>query len=155
MSKVVDLTARRAASATSAATEATTAEPAEPNIWVCACGCSTFELCSDATATCAACGHKPDPEEGGWFTPPDTTNMWEGDTPVRDISGNGSVEFARYQLSNHAAAPDAALIVVVKEDGTRHAWCNSETDEQVEWAERALAKAAQTIRDAHDNRKLK
>lgn len=154
MSKVVDLTARRAASG-SATQPAEAAEPAEPNIWVCVCGCSTFELCSDATATCAACGNKPDPEEGGWFTPPETDATWEGDAPVRDISGNGSVEFARYQLSSYAAAPDAALIVVVQENGTRHAWANAETDEQVEWAERALAKAAQTIRDAHDNRKLK
>lgn len=149
MSKVLDLAAIRASNATASA------EPVAPTIWVCSCGCSTFELCSDASATCAACGNKPDSEEGGWFTPPDTDAAWEGDAPVRDVSGNGSVDFARHQLSEHAKAPDAVLIVVVKEDGTRHTWCSADTDEQVEWAERMLANAARMIRDAHENRNSK
>lgn len=105
-------------------------------VWVCSCGCSTFELLSDQTALCALC-QKPVTDAGGWYTP-ETTKTWEGDDPVRDVSGNGSEEFAKRIAISRASEEGVCLITTVKEDGTVSCWSNLEAPEQREWADRQL-----------------
>lgn len=122
--------------------------PAEPLIWICQCGCSTFELMSDGTVRCAICLLSSPGPEGGWY-PPDTDRQWEGDTPVRDISANGDVDFAKNRVRRYANEDDIATLLVLKENGNLHLWCKVETPEQLEWLKRkfetALQLAAQKI----------
>lgn len=110
----------------------------EPLIWVCECGCSTFELCNDGTGRCALCNSViGDEAEGGWLVPA-TDKEWEGDDPVRDVSGNGEPDFARRVTSKRVLEDDVVLVVVVKQDGTVSTWTDIETDEQRAWAKRQL-----------------
>lgn len=109
----------------------------EPKIWVCDCGCSSFELFSDNTARCALCGVET--SEGGWHQP-DEDNVWQGDEPVREISGNGVVDFAKRLIAKRMAEPDVVLAVIVKEHGAISTWSNIETEEQRKWADRQLKK---------------
>ena len=108
----------------------------EPLIWVCECGCCSFELMSDQSVMCALC-RKPASDAGGWIAP-ETGATWEGDDPIRDVSGNGSEEFAKRVAINRASDKGVCLITVMKEDGTISCWSNLETPEQREWADRQL-----------------
>jgi len=132
MSKVVKFDPKKPKAANTAGT---------PKIWVCACGCSTFELLSTHMLHCPVCETVSASPDGGWYTL-DTDKMWQGDTPdatpIRDISGNGSVEFARARLRKYAADDDVAAILVFKEDGAVHAWSAVETREQLEWLKQKL-----------------
>ena len=110
-----------------------------PRIWVCGCGCSSFELNDDLTAQCALCGAKPNTEVGGWFAA-DRGSEWTGDEPVREVAGNGDANFSKGILANRLKDGDAVLAVVVREDGTIHTWTCIETDEQRRWADRKLRK---------------
>lgn len=107
----------------------------EPMIWVCGCGCSTFELLSDGAAKCALCQEAIN--DGGWLVPA-TDKEWDGDDPVRDVSGNGEPDFARRVTSKRVLEDDVVLVVVVKQDGTVSTWTDIETEEQREWAKRQL-----------------
>lgn len=109
----------------------------EPMIWVCNCGCSSFELLSDATARCALCGVIS--ENGGWHTP-DTDLIWDGDPPMREVSGNGDPEFAKRVTAKRVLDPGVVLAVVLKENGTISAWTNVETEEQRDWVDRQLGR---------------
>lgn len=133
MSEVVSLNAKRAELA--AEPEAKRAEleaEAEPRIWVCMCGCSTFELLSTSEVRCPVCLTTSEAPDGAWFAP-ETDGEWDGEPPVRDISGNGSVEFVRHQLSKYAGEEDACAVVVMKRAGSVHAWSMVETAEQLQW----------------------
>lgn len=107
-----------------------------PHIWVCQCGCSTFELLSDGTVRCPVCESVTESPDGGWYNP-DNKARWEGEDgdigPVRDISSNGSVEFAQMQLCSYAKDKDAAAVIVFKEGGSVSVWSKVETQEQREW----------------------
>jgi hypothetical protein len=119
--------------------------PTRPEVvWVCACGCSTFELMGDGAARCATCLSQTDAEQGGWHAP-DSAPEWDGDAPVRDIQGNGSVEFARRRLTQLSSADDAVAVIVIREDGTLHAWSNVETQEQFSWLKRQMIKVYRLI----------
>lgn len=109
----------------------------EPKIWVCQCGCSTFELLSTGEVRCPVCLVVSDAPDGGW-APDHEAADWEGDAPIRDISGNGSVDFARHMLVNHAKDPEACAIVVFKLSGSTHVWSMTETQEQLEWFRQKL-----------------
>ena len=111
--------------------------PTERKIWVCSCGCSTFTLLSDGSVECAMCEEPSHDDQGGW-TMPGTATEWSGDAPVRDIAGNGSIEFAKRLILKRAEAEDAALVVVADRDGAIHTWSECETEEQFAWAGRKL-----------------
>lgn len=111
------------------------AKKQEPLIWICNCGCSSFELLSDATARCALCGVIS--ENGGWYTP-DADKVWDGDAPVREVAGNGDPEFAKRVTAKRLLEPDVVLAVVLKEDGLLATWTCVETDEQRDWIDRQL-----------------
>lgn len=116
-------------------------EPSPPKIWVCLCGCSTFELLSTAEVRCPVCLLTSPAPDGGWTPDPEAAD-WQGkdenDAPIRDISGNGSIEFARHMLLNHAKDPEACAIIVFKLSGSVHAWSMAETQEQLEWLRQKL-----------------
>ena len=121
-------------------------EPAEM-IWVCACGCSTFEVYQGGFARCALCGSNLEKDEcGGWYTP-DAGSDWVGDEPIKDISGNGDVDFARKLTIKRAGEPEVCALVVIKDDGTIHVWSDPMVDstEQAEWVVRQIERARDLV----------
>lgn len=116
----------------------------ERYIWVCCCGCNTFVLRGDSKVECAMCGCLTPTEQGGWFAP-DTDVEWEGDAPIRDISGNGGVEFARRRMTQLSSVDDASAVIIVRDDGTIHSWSKCETAEQFEWLARKLDQSLEVL----------
>lgn len=112
-------------------------------IWICQCGCSTFELSNDGSAQCAFC-HTTRDEGGGWFRK-DHEPEWDGIDPISNVQGNGSVEFAQRVVAKRAHSDDAVLLLVVRKEGTIHTWSDLETKEQVEWVFRRMDDAKELI----------
>lgn len=110
-------------------------------IWVCECGCTSFELEDTGAARCALCGipREPQPEDGGWHRTDDDPH-WDADrlAPIRHIGANGDPDFVRALTVKRAQQPDVVAVVVLREGGSVHVWCNIETDEQHEWAKRRM-----------------
>lgn len=119
---------------------------AEHRIWVCDCGCSTFELFDDGTATCANCGDEVS-EAGGWHKRAGD-GEWVGGDPVSTVQGNGSVAFARRRLARLAQEDDAALIAIAKLDGTVSVWAGAETPEGRLWSIDKLKQIMALVRGA-------
>lgn len=121
----------------------------EPYIWVCECGCTSFELMSDDTALCALCGTQriDDTHIGGWYRK-DTDPDWDADRlpPVRQIGGNGDPDFAKRVTIRRMEHPDVVAVVILREDGIIHTWSNLETDDQVAWAGRKFAESLDLLR---------
>lgn len=116
----------------------------EPQLWVCACGCSTFEILSDGTARCAACDAPHDVDGSGWSEWVAKSAKEESDT-FRDVQGNGSVEFARRRVAQMATDATAALVVVARRDGSVSTWSEAETAEQSDWVRDKLTQAADLV----------
>jgi hypothetical protein len=114
--------------------------PAPEVIWVCGCGCSTFDLMGDGTARCAVCSRQTPYEQGGWHAP-EAASTWNGDEPVRTVRGNNGTEFARRRVTQLSAAEDAIAIIVIREDGTLHTWSSIETSDQRSWLKRQMVRA--------------
>lgn len=121
----------------------------ETYIWVCECGCTSFELLSNDTAVCALCGTQRigDDPVGGWYRK-DTDPDWDADRlpPVRQIGGNGEADFAKRITMRRMEHPDVVAVVVLREDGAVHTWSRIETHEQVEWAGRRFAESLPMLR---------
>jgi len=121
----------------------------ETYIWVCDCGCTSFELMSDDTAVCALCGTQriDDTPLGGWYRK-DTDPDWGADRlpPVRQIGGNGDPDFAKRVTMRRIEHPDVVAVVVLREGGAIHTWSNLETNEQVDWAGRRFAESLDLLR---------
>lgn len=122
---------------------------AETYIWVCECGCTSYELLSNDTALCALCGTQRigDDPVGGWYRK-DTDPDWDADRlpPVRQIGGNGEADFAKRVTIRRMEHPDVVAVVVLREDGAVHTWSRIETHEQVEWAGRRFAESLPMLR---------
>jgi hypothetical protein len=105
-------------------------------IWVCNCGCSTFELHGDGRAKCSNCGIYPDTSAGGWFDEvvDGPKRDRDADAPFRNRQGNNSVEFSRSLVNKAASDVDACVVVVINENGRVFSWSTAETQEQVQWA---------------------
>lgn len=119
-----------------------------PVIWVCECGCSTFELHETGEAVCANCQCTSSASGGAWFEDITKGPARDPDAPppIADVQGNGSVEFARGRIQQLAAQSDAVVLVVVRECGAVHTWSATETDEQIQWAKRKIAEGEALIR---------
>jgi hypothetical protein len=117
----------------------------EPRIWVCNCGCSTFELRDNGEAACAACQALADVDGSGWASWDAQSNHDES-TAFTDVQGNGSVDFARRRVADMAKSDDAALLLVVRKDGGFSLWSEAETVEQVAWAKRKFRAAAALLK---------
>lgn len=114
----------------------------ERRIWVCNCGCSSWELLDGGTLACALCGNETEQRAGGWISA--DAPLWTGDEPVRNISGNSSEEFARKLITRRTLEPDVVAVVVVREP-TTHVWTKVETVEQREWLDKRLRAVKETI----------
>ena len=127
-------------------TENVVSLPKKPALmWVCGCGCATFELHGDGLARCALCMEVAEAErEGsGWFegSLPEMAASFEGDSPMRDLHGNGSLEFARRLAAKRASYDDAIVNITVRSCGTIYAWSGAETEEQYAWVQEQLTTA--------------
>ena len=117
--------------------------PKLEQIWVCLCGCSTFELLASGTTRCAACS-VVSPDNGGWYTPP-TKTQYTGPEPFEDVQGNGEVEFSRRRMSRRAMDPNTCCVVVILRDGAVSTWADFETLEQCNWLKKRLLDGAEVI----------
>lgn len=116
----------------------------DPLVWICNCGCSTFELRSDGAAACAACDTPQSVDGAGWSSWSAQSAKAEPET-FRDVQGNGSVEFARRRVAQMATDETAAVVVVVRRDGSISTWSEAETAAQSKWCRRRLKQAADLI----------
>lgn len=123
-----------------------------PRIWVCDCGCSTFELWADGSSKCAACGSNHEGHGSGWLerSQDRESRHSDGDT-FTDVQGNGSEEFARRRVARMAADDDAALVVLARNDGSVSVWSKAETKAQTKWARQRLKIAAKLVRRKVDH----
>ncbi len=95
-------------------------------IWVCGCGCRSFELRGDGVAACAACDSPVQEDTGGWFDLIVDAGDWSADKPIfRDLDGGDTSDFARAQLARAAADPSARAIVVVWQGSRVTSWLNA------------------------------
>lgn len=104
-------------------------------LWICQCGCSSFDLLDDGSASCAACEEPAHSDAGGWFTDVDSgSDRPEGlDPPFNDIQGNGSVEFARRRIEAMTRGSDVVGIVCLRSNGAISTWTEADTGERVRW----------------------
>lgn len=123
-----------------------------PRIWICDCGCSTFELLSNGTARCAACDADHEGVGSGWLDRSEDRRSPHAEKETfADVQGNGSVEFARRRVAQMASDENAVLLVVAREDGSLSAWSKAERAEQFAWAEEKLKQATALVtRKAED-----
>lgn len=114
------------------------APPEDPNIFVCRCGCSSFEFYSDGSVKCALCSQHMDSLSGEWEVPEAPLRPVDADPRVREVSANGDEDFARRVILKRGETPDVVAIVVVREDGSTHMWTNVEDQEQRNWLMRRI-----------------
>ena len=106
----------------------------EDAMWVCSCGCATFELNADGTATCRGC--RTVPEEGGWKVRKDDDPTF--DYPHSFIDGGNGAGFAERKIKREAQA--AEWIICGTWAGRITAWADGfiETPEQESWLRNAV-----------------
>ena len=122
-----------------------------PRIWICDCGCSTFELLSDGSARCAACEADHEGIGSGWLERSEERKAGHTEAETfSDVQGNGSVGFARRRVAKMASDENAVLLVVARQDGSMSTWAIAETADQVEWAEQRLKQASELIKRKMD-----
>lgn len=108
-------------------------------IWICGCGCSTFELFEDGGHGCAACGLEF--HEGSWYEVVPDAGEYQGE-PFRDVMWNGCVDFARRRVKRLVEGDDVVMIVVAKSGGEVSAWFGGDaTAERKAWFGRRLSDA--------------
>ena len=121
---------------------------ADRQIWVCVCGCSTWELNRDGTAQCAGCDGLTEAEAGGWFTAIEDGPERDPDLPgpVADVQGNGSVEFARRRMARLAEGDDVRMLVVVRDSSAVSLWrAETSTEEGLRWMRERLDDAREML----------
>lgn len=114
-------------------------EEKEPRVWVCTCGCSTFELLETGETRCGLCATISD-HSGGWYSYPSEAE-WTEDSPMQDIQGNGSVEFVRELMKRRIDEDAAVVVLVLEKNGRMHAWTAAENPEQHAWSLKELESA--------------
>ncbi|MFY0633673.1 MAG: hypothetical protein JXQ91_07670 [Vannielia sp.] len=123
-------------------------------IWVCGCGCSSFQLNGDGSTECAACGGWCEDNSGWYAEISDGPELDPSINPISDIQGNGSVDFARRRVRQLAGQEDAALLIVATTDGAVSVWCNAETPEQMAWHFKRLSAAHTCLKELKGSRSL-
>ena len=108
--------------------------PARPQqIWVCECGCASFDLRSNGTSSCSVCGLVTTGDKGGWFDEIADGPDFPADQEVfRDFNWNGSIEFARHQILQAAADKTARAVVVVWQGERMTCWLDADNLEDQE-----------------------
>lgn len=102
----------------------------EKVIFVCGCGCASFELNGDGTATCRAC--RSSPQDGGWKVRGEDDPLFEGNVTFSD-AGNSGGEFAERKIKREAKK--AEWIICGTWEGRIMSWADGfiETLEQEAW----------------------
>lgn len=119
----------------------------DPMIWVCDCGCSTFNLLSDGKAACSVCAAPVVGAVDGWQDDTITARPREKPlVPRNDHQGNGSAEFALALIRKSVMSDAAVLIVVAESDSRTRLWAAANTKEQIKWTRERL-KDAETLLD--------
>ena len=113
-----------------------------PRLWVCDCGCSTFEVREDASISCAHCAVISQAELGGWYSP-EAKDAAEPDKVV--VAGNGSIDFVRRRLSQTMLDENVVGLVMIKDDGAVSFWNTADTKERVKWFKRRLKQAKRML----------
>jgi hypothetical protein len=109
----------------------------DPMVWVCECGCATFQLLSTSEIRCASC-EKVSNTEGNWAVDHDAEVT--DAQPFRCISV-GSVDFARERTLRKAADPGSLLIASISSQGRLTTWVGlpDDADEgQKDWFRRNI-----------------
>lgn len=98
-------------------------------IFVCNCGCATFELHADGRATCRGCHSVAD--DGGWKVRGEGDQTFDGPVSFSDAGNSG--DFAERKIKRDAQK--AEWIICGTWEGRIMSWCDSfiETPEQEEW----------------------
>lgn len=121
-------------------------EAEDPMIFICRCGCSSFELRSDGTTECCNCGTvSGDADEGGkvgWLKllpgPDRIVEMPENG--VRKVTRIGSADTALKRVLGDANVTDTIAVAVFQADGRVRSWGSEEwySNIQPEWLERHI-----------------
>jgi hypothetical protein len=119
-------------------TEVLSFVPKRPNIFVCNCGCSSFEFYNDGSVTCALCFERIDSLSGAWDVPAAPLRPPEADARVREVSGNGDAAFARRVILRRGEGEDAVAVIVIRDDGSTHLWTSVDTRERTQWLKRRI-----------------
>lgn len=122
-------------------------EPRPPRVWVCNCGCLTFELLETGETRCALCSTISD-HGGAWYRYPDDKE-WTGDSPMRDIRGNDGIPFVKSLMKSRIDDESAALVVVLERSGRLHTWSAAETKEQSNWQLEELKRVDELLAALH------
>lgn len=104
----------------------------ETMIWVCVCGCASFELHANGDAVCRGCQLPTSDQDGLWWDTIKTQNAETETGPSFFDSGNGD-NFAEHLAKRNVK--DAEWLIWGKTSGQVTAWSRDyfETPEHEEW----------------------
>jgi hypothetical protein len=109
----------------------------QDRVWVCQCGCTSFQLEESGDIECCGCGTK---STHGWWRdrPP------EGGPPPEDrntyTAARVGTDLALRRVQRRAQEDDVAILAVIKSTGAIHTWADIETDDEAQtgWAWKRL-----------------
>lgn len=120
-------------------------KPAPPKaIFVCNCGCASFELASTGEAICRNCQSIAG-DDGGWLENlPTSSVLYEGDGVAFSDGGNCS-DFAERKAKRDASSADWLIFGSYK--GRVQAWCHEfiDTPEREKWLSDGVAAGLKAI----------
>lgn len=131
-------------------------EPPERLIFVCQCGCRTFNMYADGNIVCSYCDGELGPGQGsseGWRRclpdVPDVVEQDEGGT-VNDHQLPDESLARRHimkRINKLNEEGELALVYAYSTDGGGHGWMGFDTEEQREWTIRKMKEVIQWARD--------
>lgn len=110
-------------------------------IWVCLCGCLTFNLRRDGSTECAACGNR---EDGGTWTDKADSGYSAPATQFSRIVSEQDEVFTRARYAKLVkSSPDLCVVALVDADGRVRVWQARDLSPRAErgWLNRALKSA--------------
>ena len=131
----------------------------EDQVWVCKCGCYTFELRGDGKAVCAGCRVEPTDGDGlGWWRP-----KREGDQevdpnmrPTASVVSNVE-NYTRHAMEHRVKDPTITWVVCGRDDGSVHSWkvhpAEDGSPDRNRWLLRRLKDAARLLLDQNLQRR--
>lgn len=113
-------------------------------LWICPCGCVTFEVRGDGSFVCANCAETSDVDQGGWFK--------QGEPEIdcaeeRVVRGNDpdDIRFLRQRISRMVLEEDTCGVVVIRQDGGITFMEDACTDDRKSWYRRRLNQAKKML----------